>query len=85
MPHVLNVWKKYAEKYLEEIISTVDECDTKIVKVRAGYILDELIGNNHPDIDKWLAAAQRGSSRLLDPEKPFASKYSEKWMISLNA
>ena len=85
MPHVLNVWKENAKKYLKEIISTVDECETKIVRVRAGYILDELLGNNHPSIDGWLAVAQRGSSRLLDPEKPYAPNYSEKWKISLNA
>ncbi len=85
MSHVLNVWKENAKKYLKEIISTVDECETKIVRVRAGYILDELLGNNHPSIDGWLAVAQRGSSRLLDPEKPYAPNYSEKWKISLNA
>lgn len=84
MPHVLNVWKEHAGKYLEEIISAVDECDTKIVRVRAGYILDELLGKNHPSIDRWLAVAQRGSSRLLNPEKPYVPNYSEKWMISLN-
>lgn len=84
MPHVLDVWKEHAEKYLEEIISAIDESDMKIVKVRAGYILDELLGNNHPGIDRWLAVAQRGSSRLLDPEKQYAPKFSEKWMVSLN-
>ena len=81
---MLNVWKKHAGKYLKEIISTIDECDTKIVRIRAGYVLDELLGNNHPSIDKWLKVAQRGGSRLLDPEKPYTPSYSEKWMISLN-
>lgn len=84
MPHVLDVWKEHAGKYLEEIISAVDNCDVKIIRVRAGYILDDLLGNKHPGIDRWLADAQRGSSRLLDPEKPYAPNYSEKWMVSLN-
>ena len=84
MEHVLDVWKEHARLYIDEIITRISEHPKKIVKVRAGYILEEIIKCNDERIDSWLASAQRGSSRLLDPEKPFASHFSEKWMISLN-
>lgn len=84
MEHILEVWKEHAPLYLEEIITAATNSPTKIAKVRAGYILDELLNIKDSRIDDWLSAAQRGSSQLLNPEQPFSSRFSEKWMISLN-
>lgn len=82
--HVLDVWDRNADQWLDEIISAVEKSDAKIVKVRAGYILSERMGIADTRISAWLAFAQRGGSRKLDPEAPYAPVYSESWMLSLN-
>jgi predicted transcriptional regulator of viral defense system len=85
MAHVLDVWRRHAEGFQEEIISTMEEVGTPIAKVRAGYLLDEMLAiGDDPRIQGWAQFAQRGSSRVLDPAKPFATEHSEKWMLSVN-
>jgi predicted transcriptional regulator of viral defense system len=82
--HVMEVWENEARNYLEEVISAVNRAPTAIDKVRAGYLLDERLGIQDRRINQWLRHVQRGGSRRLDPESPYQSKFSEKWMISLN-
>ncbi|RIX31856.1 type IV toxin-antitoxin system AbiEi family antitoxin domain-containing protein [Sphingomonas edaphi] len=82
--HVLDVFHRYAEDNMDEIINAVEAFDSPILKVRAGYILDELLGVSNPAVEKWMACAQRGGSRKLDPKSPYGSRFSEKWMIALN-
>ena len=84
MAHVLDVWEEHAETYLDDIVAAVDTATSGLVKSRAGYILEERLGLNHSGIEPWKAFGQRGSSRKLDPAKPFAPTFSETWMISLN-
>ena len=84
MAHVLDVWEEHAETYLDEIVAAVDTASSRLVKSRAGYILEERLSLQHPGIECWKALGQRGSSRKLDPAKPFAPTFSETWMISLN-
>jgi predicted transcriptional regulator of viral defense system len=84
MVHILEVWDAYAEIYMDEIIKAVDNNPKKIIKVRAGYILDEIIGYKSDRVYKWLENAQRGSSQVLDPDAPFSPTFSEKWMLSIN-
>jgi predicted transcriptional regulator of viral defense system len=82
--HVLEVWESDAQDWLDDIIAEVDRHTSKIVRVRAGYIIEERLGVRDPRVSSWARDAQRGGSRKLDPEAPYASTYSEKWMISIN-
>lgn len=84
MNHVLGCFDRHAETWLPDIITAVEAIDSPIIKVRAGYILDEMLQLELPQISKWLDCAQRGGSRKLDPKAPYGSVYSEKWMIALN-
>ena len=84
MTHVLEVWEEYAATYLNQIVPTIDATPGALIKSRAGYIFQEYLGLEHPDIEKWETFSQRGGSRKLDPSKEFAPTYSEKWMISIN-
>jgi predicted transcriptional regulator of viral defense system len=84
MAHVLEVWTTHAETYLVEIVDAVEGAASALAKSRAGYILQERLGLVHPHIERWKTFGQRGGSRKLDPSKPFASTFSETWMLSLN-
>lgn len=82
--HVLDVWDEYAGDHLDEIINAVDETPTKLLKVRAGYILEERLAIQDDRILAWLAFAQRGGSSKLDAHSPYCAPFSERWMISIN-
>lgn len=82
--HVLSCFERHAEAWLDEIVAGVDANDSPIVKVRAGYILDEELELDVPALARWIRCAQRGGSRKLDPHAPYGNRFSEKWMIALN-
>lgn len=84
MRHVIDVWADNSVIYFEDIIRAVDSSEEAIIKVRAGYLLDELLGFSDPRVSSWTRFAQRGGSRKLDPSVDYVSKFSEKWMLSLN-
>jgi predicted transcriptional regulator of viral defense system len=85
MVHVLDVWQQHARAFTEEIIDTVNALGEPIHKVRAGYILDEVLRlGEDRRVQNWGRLAQRGRSRVLDPSKAFSSTHSEKWMLSIN-
>jgi predicted transcriptional regulator of viral defense system len=85
MAHVLDCFDRHAENWINEIVEAVNATDSPIIKVRAGYILDELLGLSLDTVERWTECTQRGGSRKLDPKAPYGSVYSEKWMIALNA
>ncbi|KUR81369.1 hypothetical protein [Novosphingobium sp. Fuku2-ISO-50] len=82
--HVLDIWNHEAEQWAPQIIQAVDCFEAKIVKVRAGYILTEVLEIEDDRINAWQQYAQRGGSRKLNPDAPYGPTYSERWMISLN-
>ena len=85
MNHVIEVWQMEAKTYLERIVDLIDLSESKIVKVRAGYIITELLGIENRIVENWQRFASRGGSRKLDPTREYKPVFSEKWMISLNA
>lgn len=82
--HVLDVFEEHAERYLKLILDEISQHGSKIERVRAGYILEEICNLRHEGIDAWIKCAQRGGSRKLDPEGDYAPEFSERWCISLN-
>lgn len=84
MRHVLDIWENQALTWSNAIIAGVDSLDSKIAKVRAGYILTERLGLEDERIAKWEMFAQRGGSRKLDPDSPYVPIFSERWMLSIN-
>lgn len=85
MRHVLEIWSREAKGWAAEIIEEADQVDAKIVKVRAGYLLSEVLDVEDGRVEGWSRFAQRGGSRKLDPDAPYAPVFSERWMLSLNA
>lgn len=83
--HVLTVYRESANAHLQLIINDIDAHGTAIDKVRAGYVLSELVGADHPAIRSWKRFAQRGGSRKLYAKNEYSTKYSEEWCLSLNA
>ncbi|WP_156419734.1 MULTISPECIES: hypothetical protein [unclassified Sphingopyxis] len=81
---VIDVWRRHALKHLDAIIATVSASSEKILRVRAGYLLEEVLGIDDIRITAWAADAQRGSSRKLDSAAPYASRFSARWMLSIN-
>lgn len=84
MTYVLEIWRREAEANLDEIVKYISQYPAKLPKVRAGFIIDELLGISDNRVLAWRSFAQRGSSQKLDPEQPYAPEFSENWMISIN-
>jgi predicted transcriptional regulator of viral defense system len=71
-------------RHLDAIIAAIDLSPEKIVRVRADYLLEEVLGVADPRVARWVADAQRGSSRKLDPAAAYAGRFSKRWMLSIN-
>jgi predicted transcriptional regulator of viral defense system len=82
--HVVDTYRAYAERNLALIAEEIERHGNAVEKARVGYLLDEVCHLSHPLIDGWVKYAQRGGSRMLDPQAEYASHYSEKWMLSIN-
>lgn len=82
--HVIDIWERNAEQWATQIIEEIDKFESKMVKVRAGYLLSEVLDIEDSRINGWEQFAQRGGSRKLNPDAPYAPTFSERWMISIN-
>ncbi len=84
--HVLEVYEEHAKRYKNQILKEANAHANKLQKSRVGYIFEEILGiKDNPTIDAWASSAvQRGGSRKLDAQAPFAPEYSERWCLSLN-
>jgi len=83
--HVLGIYREHAPRNLALIVAEVDQHGGPIDKVRAGYVLEEYCGLQHAAFDEWQKFAARGGSRRLVAANEYASTYSERWALSLNA
>ncbi|QNM95103.1 hypothetical protein H9L41_14545 [Chitinimonas koreensis] len=82
--HVIDIYRESASRYLPLIVEEIERHGKSIEKVRAGFLLAEVCGFNHPRIEGWKIKAQRGGSRVLDPKGEYASFYSDTWKLSIN-
>lgn len=82
--HVVDTYQERGGRYLSLITEEVDRHGKPVEKVRAGYLLDEVCDLHSSVIDSWTEHAQRGGSRMLDPQGEYAPEHSEKWQLSIN-
>ena len=84
MSHVLEVYESRGREHAMLIINELEQRGAPIDRVRAGYILEERCGVTDPRLDAWVADAQRGGSRKLDPQSEYTPRFSERWQLSIN-
>jgi len=82
--HVIDIYKEFAERYLDLIVDEIDRNGNKIDIVRAGHILEEICDLKHDAFDRWTQNVERGGSRKLDPTEEYSSNYSYRWCLSIN-
>ena len=81
---MLDVYEESAGSHLGAIIAELTNHGTKIDRVRAGYILEEICHISDDRISAWVGDAARGGSRKLDPQAEYSSNFSERWSLSIN-
>jgi predicted transcriptional regulator of viral defense system len=69
---------------LDVLVYQVERYGVAILRQRAGYVMEQL-GLTHARLDAWQRAAKRGGSSRFVGSAPFASRFDERWNISLNA
>lgn len=84
MSHVLEIYEAHGREHLALIVNEFEQRGSPIDRVRAGYILEEHCGVSGNQVDAWVADAQRGGSRKLDPQGEYAPRFSERWKLSIN-
>lgn len=84
MAHVVSCFRESAQRYVDLIFTEVERFGAPIDKVRAGYLLENVVGVKDERFDAWLQFVSRGGSRKIDPAGAYASEYSARWALSLN-
>ena len=84
--HVLEVFLEHGKKYSSLIITALEKYGRKIDRARTGFVLDKMLGIKSSKLEflRLESSKTRGSSKVLSPNRPFASEYDEDWSLSLN-
>ena len=83
--NVLRAWSRAVDRLdVDEVVTYSDAADVAVLRLRVGYVLEEL-GLSHPVLKAWAASAGRGGSNRLVGSEPLAPRYSSRWNLSLNA
>ena len=82
--HVIDCYKEHAQTYLPRIIAEISSHGSKIDKIRAGYILEDVCGLTDPGIEEWQQFIQRGGSMKLDHTADYSPTFSDRWNLSIN-
>jgi len=82
--HVIDCYKEHSQTYLQLIIDEISQHGSKIDKIRAGYILEEICGLQDQGIDTWQQFVQRGGSMKLDHTAEYSPIFSKRWCLSIN-
>lgn len=84
--HVLEAFQEHGKKYSSLILAALDKYGRKIDRARTGFVLDKMVGVKSSKLEalRLESSRTRGSSKVLSPNKPFASEYDEDWSLSLN-
>ena len=82
---VLEAWGAAADTMdIDLLVTYVERFDIGVLRQRVGFLLEEL-DFSHPELDRWQSMAQRGGSSKLVAANPYASTYSKRWNLSINA
>ena len=82
---VLRGWAKSRDLLdVNAVVQVVEQLDVGVLRQRVGFVL-ETLGLTHEALDRWRAGAKRGGSSRLCASAPYATTFSERWSLSLNA
>ena len=82
---VVQAWARAREDLgIDKTIRYTQRIGQGILRQRVGFMLEQL-DLHHADLDAWAARSKRGGSSKLFGNREFASTYSERWNLSLNA
>lgn len=85
LDNVLEAWLLARDTLdVDALVHFVERFDINLLRQRAGFLLEEL-GLAHAALDRWQALAGRGGSSRLLASAPYASTFSERWNLSINA
>lgn len=83
--NVLRAWSRAVDRIdVDEVVAYTDAAGVAVLRLRVGYVLEEL-GLSHPTLDTWADYAGRGGSNRLVGAEPLSPRYSARWNLSLNA
>jgi predicted transcriptional regulator of viral defense system len=81
---VLKAWANARDLIdLDALIYQVERLQTKVLRQRVGFILDQL-DLAHSHLELWRAGSHRGGSSRLVASEPFASTFDDRWNLSIN-
>ncbi|MDQ6907259.1 MAG: hypothetical protein M3176_10550, partial [Chloroflexota bacterium] len=84
LTNVLKAWVAARDTLDVQLLTVyVDRFDIKVLRQRAGFILEEL-ELAHPQLARWQAHASRGGSSKLSASEPYSPTFNERWNLSIN-